>query len=149
MSTYTFNSIHVCSRCFVRSQRVALNGFKRQYASLSYSPPVRSSFVRNFGTWPKVRPIRIRVITMDITGTLVSFRGSLKEHYVGSAEKCGVDLPEDIQITKAFSQAYKECSRCKLRENSRHKLKPMRRCCISCISHFFLGLSFFVKTFNS
>lgn len=24
---------------------------------------------RHFGTWPKVRPRRIRVITMDVTGT--------------------------------------------------------------------------------
>lgn len=51
---------------------------------------------------------------MDITGTLVSFRGSLNEHYVGSAEKCGVELPESIPINKAFAQAYKECSRSKL-----------------------------------
>jgi hypothetical protein len=67
---------------------------------------------RDMGTWPKIRPKRIRVITMDITGTLVSFRGSLKEHYLGSAEKCGVQLPDEIPIKTAFAQAYKECSHC-------------------------------------
>jgi REG-2-like HAD superfamily hydrolase len=29
---------------------------------------------------------------MDVTGTLVSFRGSLQEHYLGAARKCGVDV---------------------------------------------------------
>lgn len=68
---------------------------------------------RCMGTWPKIRPKRIRVITMDITGTLVSFRGSLRDHYLGTAEKCGVDLPDHIPIKAAFAQAYKECSQCK------------------------------------
>jgi hypothetical protein len=44
---------------------------------------------RYMGTWPKVRPKRVRVITMDVTGTLLSFRGTLEEHYLGAAEKCG------------------------------------------------------------
>ena len=48
---------------------------------------------------------------MDVTGTLVSFRGSLETHYLGSAEKCGVNI-ETLQkpIDKAFHQAYKEVS---------------------------------------
>jgi len=60
------------------------------------------------GTWPKVRPRRIRVVTMDVTGTLVSFRGSLEEHYLGSAKKCGVEFPIDQQFADAFRQAYKD-----------------------------------------
>jgi REG-2-like HAD superfamily hydrolase len=60
------------------------------------------------GMWPKVRPKRVRVITCDVTGTLVSFRGSLEEHYLGSAEKCGVVLAPDVPIGAAFNRAYKE-----------------------------------------
>jgi hypothetical protein len=67
---------------------------------------------RLFGSWPKIRPLRIRAITMDVTGTLVSFRGSLKQHYVKSAEKCGVTLPKTIQFDHAFRIAYKEISQC-------------------------------------
>lgn len=48
---------------------------------------------------------------MDVTGTLVSFRGSLTEHYVGSAKKCGVKIPKDAPFDKAFKQAYKEACR--------------------------------------
>ena len=63
---------------------------------------------RAMGMWPKVRPIRVRVITCDVTGTLLSFRGSLEEHYLGSAEKCGVEMAPDVPIGKAFNRAYKE-----------------------------------------
>ena len=66
---------------------------------------------RTMGTWPKVSPRRIRAITMDVTGTLVSFRGSLSEHYLGSAHKCGVKIPQDAPFEAAFKQAYKEVSR--------------------------------------
>lgn len=58
--------------------------------------------------WPKVRPVRVRVITCDVTGTLVSFRGSLEEHYLGSALKCGIELAPDVPIGPAFGKAYKE-----------------------------------------
>lgn len=66
------------------------------------------------GSWPKVRPVRIRVITMDVTGTIVSFRGSLDEHYLGAAEKCGVEKEklnhlDPKKIHKAFANAYYEC----------------------------------------
>lgn len=65
---------------------------------------------RCMGTWPKIHPVRIRAVTMDVTGTLVSFRGSLSQHYLGSAAKCGVDLPQDAPIGPAFRQAYQEVS---------------------------------------
>lgn len=62
------------------------------------------------GTWSKARPIHIRAISMDVTGTLVSFRGSLAEHYLGSAAQCGVKLPAHVETTieTAFAQAYRE-----------------------------------------
>lgn len=57
-------------------------------------------------------PKRIRVITCDVTGTLVSFRGTLEEHYLGSAAKCGVTLPEGVSFASAFHDAYKDtCQR--------------------------------------
>lgn len=70
---------------------------------------------RSMATWPKIRPVRIKLITMDVTGTIVSFRGTLEEHYVGAALKCGLDrdylrqLDLKTNISKAFSQAYNEC----------------------------------------
>ena len=73
--------------------------------------PSTSVVVRHMGTWPKVRPKRIRMITCDVTGTLVSFRGSLEDHYLGSAKKIGVDLDGNAPIGKAFGQAYKEMSK--------------------------------------
>ena len=62
------------------------------------------------GTWPKIRPKRVRMITMDVTGTIVSFRGTLEQHYLGAAKKCGVHNVDASKITKAFHQAYKETS---------------------------------------
>jgi putative hydrolase of the HAD superfamily len=75
----------------------------------------------------------VRVITCDVTGTLVSFRGSLEQHYLGAARKSGVDLSSgsssnnqdgtaatgdssnnkdaDVPIAKAFAVAYKDMSR--------------------------------------
>jgi putative hydrolase of the HAD superfamily len=47
---------------------------------------------------------------MDITGTLVSFRGSLEKHYLGTAKKLGVEIPEDAPISQAFKMAYTEQS---------------------------------------
>lgn len=62
------------------------------------------------GTWTKLRPKRIRMITMDVTGTIVSFRGSLEEHYLGAARKCGVHNVDASKFNDAFHQAYKETS---------------------------------------
>jgi hypothetical protein len=78
---------------------------------LRQSPCFLSSGSKRLGSWPKIRPLRIRVLTMDVTGTLVSFRGSLSQHYVKSAEKCGVRLPSGMKFDAAFKAAYKEVSR--------------------------------------
>uniref|UniRef100_A0A7S3LFS4 Haloacid dehalogenase-like hydrolase domain-containing protein 3 n=1 Tax=Amphora coffeiformis TaxID=265554 RepID=A0A7S3LFS4_9STRA len=76
--------------------------------ALQQQPLPRSIQRRSMGMWPKVRPKRVRVITCDVTGTLVSFRGTLEEHYLGSARKCGVDISPDVPIGKAFNKAYEE-----------------------------------------
>ncbi|CAB9507576.1 Haloacid dehalogenase-like hydrolase [Seminavis robusta] len=66
---------------------------------------------RSMGLWPKIRPVRIKVITMDVTGTIVSFRGTLEEHYVGAAEKSGIPSSQlqHKRFGASFNQAYKEC----------------------------------------
>jgi hypothetical protein len=78
--------------------------------NLRHSSCLDSSGSIRRGSWPKIRPLRIRVVTMDVTGTLVSFRGSLSQHYVKSAEKCGVRLPPGMQFDAAFKAAYKDIS---------------------------------------
>ncbi len=65
---------------------------------------------RTLATYPKIRPRRVRVITCDVTGTLVSFRGTLEDHYLGAAEKCGVIGIDAETIAPCFRQAYKETS---------------------------------------
>ena len=67
--------------------------------------------VRTMALYVKVCPTRIRMITCDVTGTLVSFRGTLEEHYLGSAKKIGIELDGNASFGKAFNQAYKETSR--------------------------------------
>ena len=62
------------------------------------------------GTWPKVRPKRVRMITMDVTGTIVSFRGTLEDHYLGAARTCGIEGVDGSKINKAFDRAYKQTS---------------------------------------
>ena len=89
-------------------QPVFPHHLSRLASNKSRARPATSS--RLFGTWPKIYPRRVRVITCDVTGTLVSFRGTLEEHYLGSAEKYGVDLPTDVPIAQAFRQAYEEVS---------------------------------------
>lgn len=66
---------------------------------------------RHMGTWPKLRPKRIRMITFDVTGTIVSFRGTLEDHYLGAATKMGVQLNDSSKFGKAFGRAYKETSK--------------------------------------
>ena len=65
---------------------------------------------RSMGLWPKVAPKRLKLITMDVTGTIVSFRGSLQHHYLGAAAKCGIEISDSnaTKISAAFNRAYKE-----------------------------------------
>lgn len=72
------------------------------------------SGTRSMGTWPKIRPIRVKLITMDVTGTIVSFRGTLEDHYIGAAKKSNVDQDQLAHLTPkaisdAFNGAYSEC----------------------------------------
>uniref|UniRef100_A0A7R9WVY3 Haloacid dehalogenase-like hydrolase domain-containing protein 3 n=1 Tax=Craspedostauros australis TaxID=1486917 RepID=A0A7R9WVY3_9STRA len=73
--------------------------------------PVWQQSTAGMARWTKVRPKRIRVITMDVTGTIVSFRGSLQKHYLGAASKCGINVDIDEKtIQDAFKRAYNETS---------------------------------------
>jgi putative hydrolase of the HAD superfamily len=46
-----------------------------------------------------------------VTGTLVSFCGSLEDHYIGAAKFGGVEMASDAPIGDTFRQAYKDISR--------------------------------------
>jgi hypothetical protein len=50
------------------------------------------------------------MITFDVTGTIVSFRGTLEEHYLGAASKLGVNGVDSSGFAEAFGKAYKETS---------------------------------------
>mmetsp|Transcript_37490 Transcript_37490/g.65758 ORF Transcript_37490/g.65758 Transcript_37490/m.65758 type:complete len:320 (+) Transcript_37490:255-1214(+) len=89
---------------------------------LRSSPPISSNFfqparIRSprglFSTTSDdQRSQRIRVISCDVTGTLVSFLGRIEEHYGNTARACGVELPTDkiSLIGPCFNQAYRETS---------------------------------------
>ncbi|KAL7494462.1 hypothetical protein ACHAWT_003164 [Skeletonema menzelii] len=55
---------------------------------------------------------RIRAISCDVTGTLVSFLGRIEDHYGDAARTCGVEISQEkkLLIPKSFNQAYKETS---------------------------------------
>eukprot|EP00547_Thalassionema_nitzschioides_P006060 CAMPEP_0194207458 /NCGR_PEP_ID=MMETSP0156-20130528/6192_1 /TAXON_ID=33649 /ORGANISM="Thalassionema nitzschioides, Strain L26-B" /LENGTH=261 /DNA_ID=CAMNT_0038934229 /DNA_START=410 /DNA_END=1192 /DNA_ORIENTATION=+ len=63
------------------------------------------------GTWTKIRPKRIRMLTFDVTGTIVSFRGTLEEHYLGAANKHGVENVDSKKFADGFKRAYKETAK--------------------------------------
>lgn len=56
---------------------------------------------------------RIRAITMDVTGTMVAFSGSLGDHYANAGHWCGVTLsPSAVdRMSESFHMAYRETSR--------------------------------------
>mmetsp|Transcript_18839 Transcript_18839/g.38668 ORF Transcript_18839/g.38668 Transcript_18839/m.38668 type:complete len:317 (+) Transcript_18839:179-1129(+) len=80
-------------------------------AASASSQHIPGAYRRSMATWPKIRPRRIRMITFDITGTIVSFRGTLEEHYLGAATKLGVKDVDTCQFASAFGRAYKETSK--------------------------------------
>mmetsp|Transcript_30109 Transcript_30109/g.56874 ORF Transcript_30109/g.56874 Transcript_30109/m.56874 type:complete len:350 (-) Transcript_30109:305-1354(-) len=55
---------------------------------------------------------RIRVVSCDVTGTLVSFLGKIEHHYGNAARTCGVTLPPTkiSSIGPCFNRAYVETS---------------------------------------
>lgn len=78
--------------------------------STSFSVSQRRSSRRLFSTVGNVGSRRIRVITCDVTGTLVSFLGKIEDHYGTAARTCGVELPPDKMpmIAPCFNRAYRE-----------------------------------------
>ena len=57
-----------------------------------------------------VRSLRpVRAISLDITGTLITHKGSVVQHYVDAAVWAQLDNPPSVDEMKpAFKQAYKE-----------------------------------------
>ena len=58
------------------------------------------------------KPKRIRAISCDVTGTLVSFLGRIEDHYGDAAHTCGVEISQEkkLLIPQSFNKAYKETS---------------------------------------
>ncbi|KAL7531415.1 hypothetical protein ACHAXR_004024 [Thalassiosira sp. AJA248-18] len=75
-----------------------------------FHPARRRLFQHLFST--NTASKRIRVISCDVTGTLVSFLGKIEDHYGNAALTCGIELPPDkiSLIGPCFNQAYHETS---------------------------------------
>jgi hypothetical protein len=97
--------------------------FAKNKTQASRNNNVENAPDTTMGVWIRARPIRVRAISMDVTGTLLSFRGSLQKHYLGSALKCGVPLDDDAPIERAFHLAYKEMSTSELVDKPKKNLR--------------------------
>eukprot|EP00164_Ancoracysta_twista_P007787 GFYU01011120.1.p1 GENE.GFYU01011120.1~~GFYU01011120.1.p1 ORF type:complete len:304 (+),score=45.41 GFYU01011120.1:67-978(+) len=49
---------------------------------------------------------RIKLVTLDITGTLLKYVGALGDYYCLSVRKCGFPCPDYGRVSTAFSKAY-------------------------------------------
>eukprot|EP00976_Prorocentrum_cordatum_P085765 1186229-Prorocentrum_minimum.AAC.3 len=50
----------------------------------------------------------IRMITLDVTGTMMQFKGSLGDIYCKAAATWGLTYPDHATVHAAFSSAYKQ-----------------------------------------
>lgn len=50
----------------------------------------------------------LRLVTLDVTGTVLKFTGKIGELYAHAAERFGVEVPNADLIHKGFKRAYKE-----------------------------------------
>ena len=52
----------------------------------------------------------LKCLTFDVTGTLVSFKGRLGDHYLQSAKRCGLRFKNEnvAQLESGFDKAYDE-----------------------------------------
>mmetsp|Transcript_22157 Transcript_22157/g.33495 ORF Transcript_22157/g.33495 Transcript_22157/m.33495 type:complete len:300 (+) Transcript_22157:119-1018(+) len=95
----------------ILSTVILLRNKQAQVISSLSSSSLSPTSSRSMGTWLKARPKRIRMVTFDVTGTLLSFRGSLEQHYLGAANKHGVENVDSTKFADAFNKAYKETSK--------------------------------------
>ena len=74
-------------------------------------PPQHQTRDYSWGTLDQAKR-RIKVITMDVTGTMVSFSGKLEDHYANAARYCGVDISDEVasKLALSFHDAYRETS---------------------------------------
>ena len=96
--------------------------------------PLAQTLCRSLASWPKIRPRRVRVISMDVTGTMVSFSGKLEDHYAEAARRCGVSGISAVsdRISGSFNDAYEEtCERYPCFGGSRITAKNWWRQCVA------------------
>ena len=54
---------------------------------------------------------RLRCITVDVTGTLIAYKGELGDYYCMAAKSVGLPCPDYKRVHEGFKHAYTEMAR--------------------------------------
>lgn len=54
---------------------------------------------------------RLRLVTVDVTGTLIAYRGQLGDYYCMAAKSAGMPCPDYRRVHEGFKLAYADMSR--------------------------------------
>ncbi|XP_021315572.1 haloacid dehalogenase-like hydrolase domain-containing protein 3 [Sorghum bicolor] len=54
---------------------------------------------------------RLRLVTVDVTGTLIAYRGQLGDYYCMAAKSAGMPCPDYARVHEGFKLAYADMSR--------------------------------------
>ena len=54
---------------------------------------------------------RLRLVTVDMTGTLIAYRGQLGDYYCMAAKSAGMPCPDYGRVHEGFKLAYADMSR--------------------------------------
>lgn len=54
---------------------------------------------------------RLRCITVDVTGTLLAYKGELGDYYCMAAKSVGLPCPDYKRVHEGFKLAYKEMAK--------------------------------------
>jgi hypothetical protein len=55
---------------------------------------------------------RLRLVTVDVTGTLITYRGQLGDYYCMAAKHAGMPCPDYGRVHEGFKLAYADMGRC-------------------------------------
>ena len=120
---------HLQSSCYI-SRLFCQQNHKSRRRSCKLFTSLQNSTASDQSDPPRRR---IRAISCDVTGTLVSFEGKIEEHYGNAARACGIELPQSqaASIPRMFKQAYKEtCAAHPCFGNSTISAKEWWRLCV-------------------
>jgi hypothetical protein len=54
---------------------------------------------------------KLRLVTVDVTGTLIAYKGQLGDYYCRAAKSSGVPCPDYTRMHEGFKAAYAEMTR--------------------------------------